>query len=278
MQRKERQVFRDKTNRKRTARLVLGLIATICLIVILVAVRTYSVYEADLPSFEKLHNIEPSLNTKIYDRNGILLKEFYSENRALTPFDEMPAHLRDMLVASEDQKFYDHWGIDLRRIAIVAVGNLARWEIRAGASTVTQQLARMLFLTRSQTLERKIKEAMTAVKLERAYSKEEILEMYLNQHYFSRGAYGVAAAARLFFDKTVSELNINDCAILIGLLKGPNINSPLNNPDKSFQARNRVLSSYYHFGGLTRDTYDSLRATPLDISPPEQDPGITPVV
>jgi len=270
------QVFGRQTDRHKLRNLLIVLAVLVGVLVTIIGVRTYSVYESQLPSFEQLHNIEPSINTKIYDRNGTLLKMFYSENRALTPLDEMPEYLRNMLIASEDQKFYDHWGIDIRRLAIIAVSNLVTWEIRGGASTITQQLARMLFLTRSQTLQRKVKEAMTAVKLERTYSKDEILEMYLNQHYFSRGAYGVAAAARLFFDKKVPDLNVNDCAILIGLLKGPNINSPLNNPDKAKQARNRVLSSFYHWGGLTREAFDSLRNAPLEISPPEEDPGIAP--
>ena len=269
-------IFRDKFGQRRLRQSLAVLAILVVVLVAVIGVRSYSVYESQLPSFEQLHNIEPSINTKIYDRNGILLKEFYSENRALTPLDEMPEYLTGMLIASEDQKFYDHWGIDMRRLVIMAASNLVTWKIKGGASTLTQQLARMLFLTRSQTIERKIKEAMTAVKLERSYSKDEILEMYLNQHYFSRGAYGVAAAARLFFNKRVSELNVSDCAIIIGLLKGPNINSPLNNPGKAKQARDRVLSSYYHFGKLTRPEFDSLSEAPLAISPPEQDPGIAP--
>ena len=266
-----------KKNSKRLLYSVLILIGLIIIFFSILGFKTYRVYESDLPSFEQLHNIEPSINTKVYDRNGVLLKEFYSENRVLTPLDEMPPYLPQMLIASEDQEFYDHWGINMRRIAITVVSNLMSFEIdRAGASTVTQQLARMLFLTQKKTMERKIKEALTAIKLERTYSKDEILEMYLNQHYFSRGAYGVAAAARMFFDKQVSELDYNDCAILIGLLKGPNINSPLNNPDKAVQARNRVLYSYYEWGGIAREVFDSLRNEPLKISPPEEKAGIAP--
>ena len=239
-------------------------------------IKTVKVYRSDLPSFEALHNIEPNLSTKLYDRNGELLKEFYTENRALTPLAEMPQPLIQMLIASEDREFYEHWGINVRRTFIVAVTNMLKWRLEAGASTVTQQLARMLFLSSEKTLNRKVKEALTAVKLERTYSKDEILEMYLNQHYFSKGAYGVAAAARLFFDKRVSELNINDCAVIIGLLKAPNINSPLNNADKSLQARNRVLYSYYEVGGITEPEYDSLKALPLDIHPPQEQEGIGP--
>ena len=172
-----------------------------------------------------------------------------------------------MLLASEDREFYDHWGINVRRIFVVAFKNLTQWRIAAGASTITQQLSRMIFLNRKQTLERKVKEALTAIKLERTYSKEEILEMYLNQYYFGKGAYGISAAARVFFSKEVSELNISDCAIIIGLLKGPNINSPIHNPDKALQARNRVLYSLYQYDGLTKEEYDSLKSDPLRITP-----------
>ncbi|MDH4035558.1 MAG: transglycosylase domain-containing protein, partial [candidate division Zixibacteria bacterium] len=255
---------------------ILVLLALSVVFAIVVGYRTYAIYQTDLPSFEALHNIEPSLTTKIYDRNGILLKEFFTENRALTPFAQMPPHLIDMLMASEDHEFYDHWGINVRRVAIVASTNLLKLRLAAGASTVTQQLARMLFLTRERTFERKIKEALTAIKLERTYSKDEILEMYLNQYYFSRGAYGVAAAARLFFSKDVSELNLNDCAILIGVLKAPNINSPFNNPDKALRARNRVLFSYFSWGKMTRTMYDSLKAEALEIRPPEEEIGTAP--
>ncbi|MDZ4723006.1 MAG: PBP1A family penicillin-binding protein [candidate division Zixibacteria bacterium] len=238
--------------------------------------RTYEIYQSDLPSFEQLHNIEPSVNTKVYDRNGDIIDEFFSENRALTPFREFPPYLTGMLQASEDREFSTHWGLNIRRTAIVAVTNLVHWDIRAGASTVTQQVARMLFLTPEQTLSRKVKEALTAVKLERTYSKEEIMEMYLNQHYFSRGAYGVAAAARLFFDKSVAELDKNECATIIGLLKGPNINSPLNNIDKSLLARNRVLYSYFDVGGISREEYDSLSSEPIKLASPGEKAGTAP--
>jgi penicillin-binding protein 1A len=250
----------------------------LCLLTVLVigTIKTVQVYRSDLPSFEALHNIEPNLSTKVYDRSGVLLKEFYTENRALTPLAEMPQTLTKMLIASEDREFYEHWGINVRRTLIVAATNVLKWRIEAGASTVTQQLARMLFLSSEKTLNRKVKEALTAVKLERTYSKDEIMEMYLNQHYFSKGAYGVAAAARLFFDKKVSELNTNDCAVIIGLLKAPNVNSPLNNPEKSLQARNRVLYSYFDFGGITQQQYDSLKALPLEIHPPEEKEGLGP--
>ncbi len=262
-----------------SARLRNSLLALVVLLLIfftIVGVKTYHVYQSELPSFEQLHNIEPSLSTRVYDRNGVLLKEFYSENRALTPFKDLPKPLVQMLIASEDQDFYHHWGINLRRAATVAVTNLLSLRIRAGASTITQQLSRMLFLTQKKTLERKIKEALTAIKLERTYSKDEILEMYFNQYYFSRGAYGVAAAAHLFFNKNVSQLDVNECATLIGLLKGPNINSPFNNPDKALKARNRVLYVYFEQGGLDEHAYDSLKNAPIKVASGLENEGIAP--
>ncbi len=262
--------------RKRLVRLIVLTGLLFCVLLLYGAVEMYHVYNSDLPSFEALHNIEPNLSTKLYDRNGILLKEFYTENRALTPLSEMPQPLVQMLIASEDREFYEHWGINIRRTFMVAATNVLHWRLEAGASTLTQQLARMLFLSPRKTLERKVKEALTAVKLERTYSKDEIIEMYLNQHYFSHGAYGVAAAARMFFDKRVVDLNVNDCAIIIGLLKAPNINSPLNSKEKSLQARNRVLYSYFEFGGLTQAQFDSCKAAPLEIAPPEEKEGIGP--
>jgi len=236
---------------------------------------TRHIYRDELPSIEEVYNIEPPLKTKIYASDGTLLQEFYNQNRALTPFSEIPDHLVEMLMAVEDKQFYDHWGINPRRIAIVAINNLLKMEIEAGASTITQQVARMLFLTRKQTFERKFKEALTAIKLERTYSKSEILEMYLNLYYFHR-AYGISAAAHAFFSKRPQELGINDCAVLLGMLKGPVINSPFNNPEKALTARNRVLYAYYSSGKLDREQYDSLRAQPLEIDPPEEEPGRAP--
>lgn len=237
--------------------------------------RTFNIYEHELPSIEEVYNIEPPLKTKIFAADSTLLQEFYNQNRILTPYIEMPPHLIQMLIAVEDQQFYNHWGINIRRIFVVAATNLLKMRIEAGASTITQQLARMLFLNRKQTFERKFKEALTAIKLERTYSKNEILEMYLNLYYFHR-AYGISAAARAFFNKSSSELSVSECAILLGMLKGPTINSPFNNPDKSFQARNRVLYAYYSNGGITKEVLDSLRDLPLEISPPEEEPGKAP--
>jgi len=179
--------------------------------------------QSDLPSLAQLHNIQPSLITKVYDRNGELLKEFYQERRILVSFNEIPPYLIDCLLATEDRRFYSHWGIDLKRIFGATASNILKMDLTAeGASTITQQLARKLFLTPEKNYIRKIKEALTAIKIENTYSKNEILQLYLNQNYFGRGAYGIQAAAQTYFAKDARDLTLSDCALLIGLLKAPN--------------------------------------------------------
>jgi penicillin-binding protein 1A len=251
------------------------------LIVILIAVvgyRTIMIYRKDLPSFEKLHNIEPALKTKIYASDGTLLQEFYNENRVLTPYNDIPPQMVNMLLAVEDRQFFNHWGVYPKRIVKAFLVNMMHLEITEGASTITQQLARMLFLNRKQTYERKIKEALTAIKLERTYSKQEILQMYLNQYYFGRGAYGIAAAARTYFDKRVEDLTINECAILVGLLKGPGRYSVkiFEDPDFAVRMRNQSLYAYYTWGKITKPEYDSLKTLPLELKPPEPVAGRAP--
>jgi len=254
--------------------IVLG--AFILLLIVIIGYRTYIVYEKDLPSFESLHNIEPSLKTRIYAADGTLLQEFYNENRALVPYDRIPRKMVNMLLAVEDREFFNHWGVHLRRILQVIVTRVMRMERAQATSTITQQLARMLFLTRERTLARKIKEALTAIKLERTYSKEEILQMYLNQYYFGRGAYGISAAAKAYFDKSVDDLTINDCALLVGLLKAPSRYSISDSSEQALQIRNRSLYSYYDWGKITKQQYDSLRNLPLDIKSPKDESGRAP--
>ena len=211
------------------------------IIVIWVGYKAYHIYRYELPSIEQVYNIEPPLKTRIYSADGTVLQDYYNQNRVLTPYVDIPPHMVKMLLAVEDQEFYHHWGINPRRIFILAINNLLKMQIEGGASTITQQVARMLFLNREQTLVRKLKEALTAVKLERTYSKNEILEMYLNLYYFHR-AYGISAAAHAFFNKKASELNINDCAILLGMLRGPAINSPFA-VNCSRGSRSQIVSS-----------------------------------
>ena len=176
-------------------------------------------YLYELPSFSQLREFKPQLVTRLYARDGNTFQEYFLQRRILVPYDRIPPNLLDALISAEDRNFFSHWGFDLRGFSRALAVNLLSGSIEQGGSTVTQQLARMLFLDRAQTIERKIKEVLTAIKIERAYSKTEILEIYLNQYYFGHGAYGIQAASQVYFSKDAQEINIQEAAMLVGLLQ-----------------------------------------------------------
>jgi penicillin-binding protein 1A len=235
------------------------------------------ILQSDLPSPAQLNNIQPRLITRVFDRNDELLKEFYTERRILVPYREIPPYLIDCLLATEDRKFYSHWGVDTRRIMGALIHNIMSFNLRAeGASTITQQLSRSLFLTREKTLTRKLKEALTALRIESTYSKNEIIQMYLNHHYFGPGSYGIQAASQLYFSKDAQELTLLDCAVLVGLLKAPSRYNPLAHPDRALRRRNIVINALADYGKITQDVADSLKQIPLELEPDKRDHGKAP--
>ena len=220
----------------------------------------------DLPSTASLQTIAPPVKTLVYDRNGKLVHEFFKENRSLIPLRQIPKPMVDAILAIEDRRFYTHWGIDPIRTARALIGNLLARRVEQGGSTITQQLARNLFLTHERTLARKIKEAILAVRIERTYTKNEILEMYLNQIYFGEGAYGIDAAAKVFFGKQVQELTLPECALLAGLPRNPRDYAPRRDPDRALRRRNLVLAAMLQNRRLTRAQYESACEAPLGVS------------
>ncbi len=237
-----------------------GSIALAGLIVLLLIIRAFS---TDLPSLEQLETYEPRLITKVLDRDGKPLKEFYTEKRVIVPLDSLSTHLVDAVLATEDQRFYRHWGVDPLGVARAAMVNFISMSTEQGASTLTQQLARNLHLHLRQTLERKIREAITAVQIERTYAKDEILEMYFTQMYFGHGAYGVESAAQLYFSKRAKDLNLPEAALVIGLLKAPNNYTPIRFPDKAKNRRNVVLSMMRNAGYIDEATYRQAADSPV---------------
>lgn len=254
-----------------------GSLAFAAILLLIVLVKLIHIYNNELPSLEQLHNIEPSLTTTIYSADGEVLQEYYLQRRILVPLKKMPPYLIEALLATEDQRFYRHWGVDSQGIIRAFFSNILKGNLTAqGGSTITQQLARTLFLTREKVISRKIKEILTAVKIERTYSKDEILEMYLNQCNFGKGAYGIQAAAQLYFGKDVEELSVSDCAVLIGLLPAPNRYSPLNNIDYALARRNVVLGRLGAEKKITRTDADSLKKLPLSLAPVPLNQGQAP--
>jgi penicillin-binding protein 1A len=180
----------------------------------------YRMYQT-LPTVGQLENIEPPLSSKVVGRDGTLIHEFSIEKRSWVSLSDVPRDLVNAVIAIEDRKFYSHWGVDMKRIIGAVLVNIGRRHYAQGASTLTQQLARNVYLSSKTSMIRKIREAMTAVQIEQYYTKREILELYLNQVYLGAGVYGVEAASQCYFSKHVSQLTMNECAVLAGLIQLP---------------------------------------------------------
>ena len=217
----------------------------------------------DLPSLDALQSIEPSVKTVIFAANGDTLREFYTENRTIVPLSRIPVSLQQAVIAVEDRRFYDHYGIDLRRLVGVVWINLSTSR-SPGGSTLTQQLARNLFpklLPSQKRVTRKFREWMVAAQIESIYTKDEILAMYLNQIYLGKGAYGVQAAAHTFFGKDVWELGPAECTMIAGMIQRPEGFSPVRHLDKAYTRRSTVLETMISAGFLSRDEAETVGAT-----------------
>ena len=221
-----------------------------------------------LPSLEELENPRSNLATIVYDVNEERIGTFFIENRVEVSSRVLPQHLKDALLATEDRQFYDHWGVDLERFGKAIIKNIFTFS-REGASTLTQQLAKNLFQlkekneTSFETIVRKVREWITSVQIERTYTKEEILEMYLNISYFGKSAYGIESAAQIFFAKPPSELTLLESAMLIGILKSSVVYDPIRNYDNALRRRNQVLLNMVDAGYLTDEEFDNLKQTPI---------------
>ena len=201
----------------------------------------YFYFSKDLPDVRKLKDHQPSTITQVYSASDEKIAEFYIEKRIITPLEDIPLPLKQATLAVEDSNFYYHFGIDLKAIFRAFLTNMKAGQVVEGGSTITQQLTKTMFLSRERTLPRKIKEAILAVRLELIFSKDEILEMYLNQIYYGHGTYGVEAASRTYFGKSVKDLSIAECAMIASLPKAPNNYSPYRNPKRARKRRNHVI-------------------------------------
>ena len=220
----------------------------------------------DIPSFEQLENFSPELATHVYSGDGKLLKELYTERRFYTPLSEIPEQMINAVLAIEDYDFYDHWGVDPERLIFVTISYLTTGSKEQGASTLTQQLARRLYLTPKKTVTRKLKEILTAIQLERTYTKNEILEMYMNQMQFGYSTYGVESAARYFYQKSVQDLSLAQSALLAGMLQRPGALNPYNNYEGALARRNLVLNRMLEEAEITGEQYKTALDTELNLA------------
>ncbi|MDR0823047.1 MAG: PBP1A family penicillin-binding protein [Endomicrobium sp.] len=207
----------------------------------------------DLPSMYQIENFSPKISAKIYDKDNNLISEFFTERRTFTPIEKIPKHLQEAFIAIEDNDFYDHWGVSIRGIARAASKIIKNVSVSEGGSTITQQLARMMFLTSDKNMNRKLKEMILAIQIESVYSKDEIMQFYANQAYFGFGAYGVQSAALTYFGKNVEDLTLSECATLAAIPKSPNFYNPFKDPKASLMRRNLVLFKMKELGYITEE-------------------------
>ncbi|MFN8299142.1 MAG: transglycosylase domain-containing protein [Chitinophagales bacterium] len=234
-----------------------------------------------MPTFDELENPNSALATEIISTDNVILGRYYIENRSNITWENLNDNLKHALMATEDIRFFDHTGVDLRALVRVVKG-VATHDGAGGGSTITQQLAKNLFprdrLSKIQLVARKLKEWIIAVKLERAYTKEEIMAMYLNTVPFSDNAYGIKSAAYVYFGKAVDSLKVEEAAVLVGMLKAPSSYNPRSKPEASKQRRNVVLDQMFNYKFITRAQRDSLFNLPiaLDFHPDTHTEGLAP--
>ncbi|HTW91651.1 MAG TPA: PBP1A family penicillin-binding protein [bacterium] len=221
-----------------------------------------------LPSADSIANFRPPASTRILDCKGRVIYDFYQEKRRPVQLESIPSCLRQSVVAIEDKRFYSHWGIDIERIPGLALSMVKHPGNIKGTSTITQQLARSMFLTPERSVDRKLKEIALAIELERHYSKSEILEMYFNQIWFGGSVYGVEAAAEKYFGKTAARLSPVECATLGAMLANPSAYSPYNHPDRLLIRRDFYLTKMFRLGCISQKELDAGLKHPLAVLPP----------
>jgi penicillin-binding protein 1A len=252
-----------KKKRKTKFRLAAG-----AAVIVLLGIFIAFIYSG-LPSLEELENPKPQLASKVFSADGELVGQYFIENRIETDIHSLPPHLINALIATEDRKFYSHWGVDLSRFFKAMTKNLFSLSIKEGASTITQQLARNLYelkITRESGFDkaiRKLREWITAVQMEKNFTKNEIIELYLNVSYFGRSAYGIEAASRVYFNKAASDLTLPESALFVALLKSPRDFDPVSKYDNAFKRRNLVMYNMVTAGFLSREDYDKLKEEPI---------------
>ena len=229
------------------------------LVTILIVLWTFS---NSIPDYRFLKNYKPPVSSKMYSGNGELVADFSKEKRIFVPYEAIPKNVINSFLSAEDKNFFSHPGVDAKgvmRAIVNNIQNIMTSQRLEGASTITQQVAKNFLLTNEVSLNRKIKEAILAFRIERALSKERILELYLNQIYLGSGAYGVAAASLEFFDKSIKELNYNEAALLAALPKAPSKYNPYRDKELAKFRRDLVLKNLYENNFIDQKKYLELK-------------------
>jgi penicillin-binding protein 1A len=265
----------EKVSHQTLARMVFG-----ALIVLSAAIGAATgvllVNSTDLPQVGELEHYRPSSITQLYDDQGKVVGSFALQRRVISNYDDFPPVLRDALISIEDKDFYRHWGINVWRIAGAAFRDIQSGGRVQGASTLTMQLARNLFLSPDRSWRRKIQEAILAIQIERRFTKQQIFTLYANQIYLGHGVYGFEAASEFYFSKPAKLLTVSDAATLAGLPKSPTSYSPIMHPDRALKRRNLVINSMLEDGKITADEAAVLRDRPLELKLAHESASLAP--
>lgn len=259
-----------KSKKKSKVLFILIFAITLSIVVSAALAGAFFFSSRNLPSIKSVREYTPSLVTRVYSDDNRIIGEFYVEKRVLVPFKAIPLYLKEAVIAVEDDRFYSHKGLDYKGIARAIWVNLIALDIKQGGSTITQQLARNLFLTPDQNFMRKIKEAILAKRIENVLSKDEIMELYLNQIYFGRGSYGVQAAAFAYLGKDVRDLTLPESALIAGIIRSPNEYSPYAHPDRAKARQKVVLKRMLEEGYITEDQYQKAYKRDIYLKKPEK--------
>ena len=237
-------------------------------VVILFVFSTLWYFSIGLPDYKKLSNYQPPISSRVYSDNRKLIAEYALEKRLFIPFESVPDKVVNSFLSAEDKNFFSHPGIDAKgilRASIKNVKNISQNKRLEGASTITQQVAKNFLLSNEISMKRKIKEAILAFRIERAYTKERILELYLNQIYLGEGTYGIAAASLEYFDKSVKELTYSDAALLAALPKAPSKYNPYKYPKVAKFRRNLVLKNLEENNFISKKEFIKLKDSKLKL-------------
>lgn len=263
------------TKKKKSRKLLWILLSFLVLFLAGASVGGYYLYEdisAGIPSLEELENPQAQLASQVYSADGELIARYFRQNRVEASLDSIPKHLINALIATEDLKYYDHWGVNIERIIKALTKYFILGGKRQGGSTITQQLAKNLYKLKKDnetgydTVVRKLTEFVTAVHLEKAYTKNEILEMYLNTNYLGQSAYGVDMAAKTYFGKGVSKLNLQESAVIIALCNLPYKYDPFRNYNNAIKKRNQIMFNMVRAGYLSEKEYHKLKVIPIELT------------
>jgi penicillin-binding protein 1A len=253
-----------------TGRKLVGNFLFVILIVVAIAAGALSgmllVFSTDLPQVTELEKFRPSTITELYDDQNRVIGQFALQRRVIDKYDDFPAVLRDALISTEDKDFERHWGVDVWRVFGAAYRDVAVGGRAQGASTLTMQLSRNLFLTPDRNFRRKMQEVMLAIQIERRFTKPQIFTLYANQIYLGHGVYGFEAGANFYFGKKAKDLKLEEAAVLAGLPKAPNAYSPINNPDRALHRRNLVINNMLEDGKITAEEAQRAKNSPIRLN------------